>query len=92
MESLISLTTKSNNYSKMFRTSKSPYTSLAWIVEGLDNKDNKNKRLVIDFRKIKERNIADRYSIPSILMILDNLGKAKFFTTLGLKSPPNIPF
>jgi len=38
----------------------------------------KKKRLVIDFRKLNERTIADRYPMPSTPMILENLGKAKF--------------
>jgi len=47
---------------------------------------NPKKRLVIDFRKLNEQTISDRYPMPSIPMILANLGKAQFFTTLDLKS------
>ncbi|KAH8265713.1 hypothetical protein KR038_010730 [Drosophila bunnanda] len=43
-------------------------------------------RLVLDFRKLNERTIPDRYPMPNISMILGNLGKAKYFTTLDLKS------
>lgn len=42
-------------------------------------------RFVIDFRKLDEA-VSDRYSMPSISMILGNLGKAKYFTTLDFKS------
>ncbi|KAH8280792.1 hypothetical protein KR054_012345 [Drosophila jambulina] len=72
----------------IIRPSRSPYNSSAWVVDkkGTDDNGSKKKRLVIDFRKLKERTIADRYPMPSIPMILANLGKAKFFTTLDLKS------
>ncbi|KAH8415435.1 hypothetical protein KR222_001502, partial [Zaprionus bogoriensis] len=72
----------------IIRPSRSPFNSPTWVVDkkGTDDKGNKNKRLVIDFRKLNERTIPDRYPMPSIPMILANLGKAKFFTTLDLKS------
>jgi len=43
-------------------------------------------RLVIEFRKLNERTVSDKYPMPNISMILGNLGKAKYFTTLDLKS------
>jgi len=43
-------------------------------------------RLVLDFRKLNERTIPDRYPMQNISMILGNLGKARYFTTLDLKS------
>ncbi|KAH8338725.1 hypothetical protein KR074_003729 [Drosophila pseudoananassae] len=72
----------------IIRPSRSPYNSPAWVVDkkGTDDNGSKKKRLVIDFRKLNERIIADRYPMPSIAMILANLGKAQFFTTLDLKS------
>nr|ABI48306.1 pol protein [Drosophila melanogaster] len=72
----------------IIRPSRSPYNSPTWVVDkkGTDAFGNPNKRLVIDFRKLNERTIPDRYPMPSIPMILANLGKAKFFTTLDLKS------
>lgn len=42
--------------------------------------------MVIDFRKLNDRTIPDRYPMRNISMILANLRKAKFFTTLDLKS------
>ncbi|KAH8415430.1 hypothetical protein KR222_000902, partial [Zaprionus bogoriensis] len=72
----------------IIRPFRSPFNSPTWVVDkkGIDDKGNKNKRLVIDFRKLYERTIPNRYPKPSIPMILVNLGKAKFFTTLDLKS------
>jgi len=46
----------------------------------------KKKRLVIDFRKLNQRTVYDRYPIPAVSTILSNMGKSKFFTTLDLKS------
>jgi len=42
--------------------------------------------MVIDFRKLNQKTVSDKYPIPSISTILSNLGKAQFFTTLDLKS------
>lgn len=72
----------------IIRPSRSPYNSPAWVVDkkGTDDNGIKNNRLVIDFRKLNEQTIADRYPMPSIPMILANLGKARYFTTLDLRS------
>jgi len=72
----------------IIRKSSSPYNNPVWMVDkkGIDSDGNRKKRLVIDFRKLNKNTIADKYPMPSITMILANLGKAKFFTTLDLKS------
>ena len=59
-----------------------------WVVDkkGTDEQGNKKKRLVIDFRKPNTKMVDDKYPIPNIVAIRSNLGKAKFFTTLDLKS------
>jgi len=66
---------------------KSPYNNPIWVVDkkGTDEAGNKKICLVLDFRKVKERTAADRYPMPNISLILGNLGKAKYFTTLDLK-------
>lgn len=46
----------------------------------------RKKRLVIDFRKLNDKTISDKYPIPDISGILSNLEGSKFFTTLDLKS------
>lgn len=68
----------------IIRPSRSSYNSPTWVFDkkGTDAFGKPNKRLVTDFRKLNERTIPDRYPMPSIPMILANLGKAKFFTTL----------
>ena len=40
--------------------------------------------MVIDYRKLNEKTIEDRYPLPRIDEILDNLGKCVYFTTLDL--------
>ncbi|GBP10217.1 Retrovirus-related Pol polyprotein from transposon 297 [Eumeta japonica] len=41
-------------------------------------------RLVIDYRKLNEVTVDDRYPIPNIDEILDKLGRCQYFTTLDL--------
>lgn len=40
----------------------------------------------MDFRKLNDRTIDDKYPIPNITDILDKLGKCQYFTTLDLAS------
>lgn len=54
--------------------------------KGLDEYGKQKLRMVIDFRKLNEKTIADKYPIPDISTILANLGSSRFFTTLDLKS------
>lgn len=42
--------------------------------------------MVIDYRKLNEKTISDRYPLPNITDILDKLGKCMYFTTLDLAS------
>lgn len=46
----------------------------------------KRLRLVVDFRKLNDKTIEDKYPIPNIATILDLLGSAKYFSKLDLKS------
>lgn len=72
----------------IIRPSRSPFNSPVWVVDkkGVDELGNKKKRLVIDFRKLNSKTIDDKYPVPNVTTILSNLGKAKYFTTLDLKS------
>lgn len=72
----------------IIRPSRSPYNNPIWVVDkkGTDERGNKKKRLVIDFRKLNQKTIDDKYPIPNVSTILSNLGRAKYFTTLDLKS------
>ncbi|KAH8261987.1 hypothetical protein KR038_000784 [Drosophila bunnanda] len=66
----------------------SPYNNPIWVVDkkGTDESGNRKMRLVLDFSKLNERTVPDRYPMPIISMILGNLSKAKYFTMLDLKS------
>lgn len=81
-----------NQISKMLEQgiiqhSISPWTSPVWIVpKKLDASGVKKWRLVIDYRKLNEKTVDDRYPIPNITDILDKLGRCMYFTTLDLAS------
>lgn len=71
----------------IIRHSKSPWSSPIWIVpKKLDSQGNRKWRIVVDYRKLNERTIDDRYPIPNISDILDKLGRSQYFTTLDLAS------
>ena len=65
----------------------SPWTSPIWIVpKKPDSNGAKQWRIVVDYRKLNEKTIDDKYPIPNIEEILDKLGRSMYFTTLDLKS------
>lgn len=67
--------------------SNSPYSSPIWVVpKKCDASQSRKVRVVIDFRKLNEKTINDKFPIPQIEEILDSLGKSTYFTTLDLKS------
>ena len=72
----------------IIRKSRSPYNSPIWIVDkkGTDEFGAKKRRMVIDFRKLNEKTIDDKYPVPDINNILSNLGRGKLFSKVDLKS------
>lgn len=69
----------------IIRHSNSPYSAPIWIVPKKEDASGKKKwRLVVDYRKLNEATIDDRYPIPNIDEILDKLGRSMYFTTLDL--------
>ena len=71
----------------IIRPSYSPWSSPIWIVPKKADASGKAKwRLVIDYRKLNEQTIDDRYPLPNITEILDKLGRCMYFTTLDLAS------
>lgn len=71
----------------IIKESISPYTSPVWVVPKKSDASGKKKfRLVIDYRKLNEKTINDKYPIPEITDILDKLGRAKYFSTIDLVS------
>lgn len=72
---------------QIIKPSTSPYNSPLWIVpKKPDSKGNKRWRMVIDFRMLNEKSIADAYPLPNITEILDQLGSAKYFSVFDLAS------
>lgn len=71
----------------IIRPSSSPWSSPIWVVpKKIDASGTKKWRLVIDYRKLNQKTIDDRYPIPNITEILDKLGKCQYFSTLDLAS------
>lgn len=71
----------------IIRPSRSPYNSPVWIVpKKADASGEKKYRMVIDYRKLNSKTISDRYPIPDTTVVLANLGKSRYFTTLDLAS------
>lgn len=66
-----------------------PYSSPIWIVpKKLDASGQKKCRLV-DYRRLNDATIGDAYPLPNINSILNQLGQAKYFSTLDLASAQN---
>ena len=69
-------------YAKVIRRSRSPWSFPVVIV---DKKDG-SKRFCVDFKKLNQVTKKNSYPLPVIDDILALLGKAKYFTSLDLKS------
>ena len=71
----------------IIRPSTSPWCSPIWIVPKKADASGRQKwRLVVDYRKLNEKTVADKYPLPNITEILDKLGRCQYFTTLDLAS------
>lgn len=72
---------------EIIRPSLSAWSSPIWVVPKKPDASGKPKwRLVVDFRKLNEKTLDDKYPIPNINDVLDKLGKCHYFTTLDLAS------
>jgi len=73
---------------KIVEPSISAYNSPLLLVpkKSLPNSEEKRWRLVIDYRQINKKLIADKFPLPRIDDILDQLGRAKYFSCLDLMS------
>lgn len=71
----------------IIRPSRSPWTSPVWIVpKKADASGVKKFRIIIDYRKINEKTISDRYSMPEIGYVIGQLKGQRYFSTLDLAS------
>jgi len=72
----------------IIRPSKSPYNSPLFVVpkKGFNEDGTAKLILVIDYKKLNENPIPDRYPMQDPSVILSNLGKAKYFSTIDLES------
>lgn len=71
----------------IIRPSISPWSSPVWVVpKKLDASGKQKWRVVVDYRKLNELTIDDKYPLPNISDLLDQLGKCQYFTTLDLAS------
>lgn len=70
---------------EIIKETNSRYNSPLWIVEKkLDNSRIKKYRIVIDYRKLNEFTVDDRFPIPNFKALLVKLGRAQYFTTQDL--------
>lgn len=71
----------------IIRPSRSAWTAPVWIVpKKSDASGVKKFRMVIDYRKINEKTVPDKYPMPEISYVLDQLKGQKYFSTLDLAS------
>lgn len=69
----------------IIRKSCSRYASpIVVVAKKLDNSGKQKFRICIDYRRLNEITIDDKYPIPNIDSILDKLGSAQYFTSLDL--------
>lgn len=69
----------------IIKPSSSAYNSPIWVVpKKSDNSNVKKWRIVIDYRKLNEITIDDKFPIPNIDSLFDKLGRSQYFTTLDL--------
>lgn len=68
--------------------SDSPYNAPVWIVPKKCTPDSKKRRyrMVIDYRELNKVTVKDKYPLPRITEILEQLGNAKYFSTLDCAS------
>lgn len=66
--------------------SASPYSAPIWVVpKKLDSTGTRKWRIVVDYRKLNDITINDKYPIPNMDDILDKLGRCLYFSTIDLK-------
>ena len=71
----------------IIKPSRSAWTSPVWIVPKKDDASGKKKfRMVIDYRKLNDKTVSERYPMPEIAYVLEQLRGQRYFSTLDLAS------
>lgn len=71
----------------IIRPSDSPWNAPLLVVpKKEDASGTKKYRVVVDFRKLNNITVGDAFPMPNVTEILDQLGKAKYFTCLDMAS------
>ncbi|XP_067620910.1 retrovirus-related Pol polyprotein from transposon 412 isoform X12 [Eurosta solidaginis] len=70
----------------LIEPSYSNYNSPLIVVPKKDTNGQKAYRMCVDFRAVNKKLIADKFPLARVDDILDNLGRAKYFSTLDLFS------
>lgn len=71
---------------EIIEPSVSSYNSPILLVPKKSEESDKKWRLVIDYRQLNKKIMPDKFPLPRIESILDQLGRAKYFSTLDLMS------
>lgn len=71
----------------VIQESHSPWSAPVHLVpKKSDASGDKKFRMVIDYRRLNEITVDDKYPLPNITDLFDKLGKATYFSTLDLAS------
>lgn len=71
----------------IIRESHSPWSAPVHLVpKKLDATGEKKYRMVVDYRRLNDVTIDDKYPLPNITDLFDKLGKSTYFSTIDLAS------
>lgn len=69
----------------IIKHSNSPYNSPIWVVpKKIDNSQQQKWRIVVDYRKLNEQTVDDRFPMPNIDDLFDKIGKCTYFSSIDL--------
>lgn len=72
--------------SNIIEPSVSPYNSPLLIVPKKGTDDKKHWRLVVDYRRLNNKIVSDKFPLTRLEDVLDKIGRAKYFSTLDMTS------
>lgn len=71
--------------SGIIKKSTSPYNAPIWVVpKKVDNSGEQKWRVVVDYRKLNDITISDKFPMPNMEDLFSKLGKCLYFSTLDL--------